>query len=118
MLIPQVYTSQGNFVKKEFVACAVGMDLPPNHKLRTELSEKKDMLEAQLEKLPSIIRKQDAYLNIFNVKYVQSNSQPVHVSHVCRIRPIPHVQTRLKNCTDDELAEVAKACNDEAPQLL
>lgn len=85
MLIPQVYTSQGNFVKKEFVACAVGMDLPPNHKLRTELSEKKDMLEAQLERLPSIIRKQDAYLNIFNVKYVQSNSQPVHVSHVRRL---------------------------------
>lgn len=38
-------------MKKEFAACAIGMDLPPDHDLRKKLADKKSVYEGLLERL-------------------------------------------------------------------
>ena len=42
-------------MKKEFAACAIGMDLPADHDLRKKLAEKKVAYENLLESLLGFI---------------------------------------------------------------
>ena len=45
----RIESSPGAALKKEFNACALAMDLPPEHDLRKQLEAKKDIFANKLE---------------------------------------------------------------------
>ena len=100
-------------MKKEFAACAVGMELPSGHSLRNDLAAMKKRFEDLLDEFSvqkyfthfvypptTILFQKIIYIyismNLFKYLYLAA--------------PTQHTP-RLRNCEDDDLNDVASQCS-------